>query len=55
MPVGLGGSHGLLADERQDNEYAVVTWATASFALVVRMAKLTGYFSAESNPVGPHV
>jgi hypothetical protein len=24
MPVGLGGSHGLLATERQDNEYAIV-------------------------------
>jgi hypothetical protein len=46
MPVGLGGSQDFSLPSGRITGIRSWMWVTTSFALVVRMAKLTGFFSA---------
>ena len=47
MPVGFGGNHDFSLPSGSITGMRSWMWATASFALVVRMAKLTGFANAE--------
>jgi hypothetical protein len=51
MPLGLGGSHDCSRPSGRMTGIRSWMWATASFAFVVRTAKLIGFFSAVSNSV----